>query len=89
MRPRTLRQRKNPDYLETYVEVNEEELDPCKVWFDASPAEPDVNWPGGLEIEMIEYKGEDITDHVGGAELDSLAERIEEYLNACAEDERY
>ena len=76
-------------YMETYVEVCGEELDPCRVYFDASPAEPDVNWPGGLEIESIEYEGKDITSQVEGAELDSLAERIEEYLNACAEDERW
>ena len=89
MKPRMTKQKFGSDYMDTYVEVCGVEFDPCRVYFDASPAEPDVNYPGGLEIVSIEYEGKDITAQVEGAELDSLAERIEEYLNACAEDERY
>ena len=95
MRPRIKKQKLGSDYMDTYVAVVPtkqnpfDELDPVRVYFNSSPAEPDVNWPGGLEIESIEYEGKDITAQVEGAELDSLAERIEEYLNASAEDERY
>ena len=77
------------DYWITFVEVDEEELDPCKVYYDASPAEPDVNWPGGLDIESIEYKGHDVTSKVSDEEMDSLLMRTEEHLNAMAEDPRY
>ena len=77
------------DYWITYVEVDGEELNQCRVYYDASPAEPDVNWPGGLDIECVEYRTEDVTSKVSSEEMDSLLMRTEEHLNAMAEDYRY
>jgi len=81
--------RKTDNYWLTYVEVNDIELDPCKVWFDSSPPEPDIGFQGDFEIECVEYKGEDITAKVSTVEMESLAQRTIEHLNDCAQDERY
>ena len=77
------------NYWITYVEVDGEELDGCKVYYDSSPPEPDVGWPGGLDIEGVEYKGEDITGKVSSEEMESLHQRTDEHLTAMAEDSRY
>ena len=77
------------NYWITYVEVNDEEFYPVKVWFDSSPPEPDVGFGGGFEIECVEYKGKDITAKVSSEEMDSLTMRSIEHLDAMAEDHRY
>ena len=77
------------NYWITYVEVDGVEFYPCEVWYDSSPPEPDIGFGGVLEIECVEYKGEDITPLVSSDEIDSLVERTYEMLNAYAEDERY
>lgn len=77
------------NYWITYVEVNNEELYPCEVWFDSSPPEPDIGFGGAFEIECVEHKGKDITSQVSADEMESLAQRTIDHLNACAEDSRY
>ena len=73
----------------TYVELDGEELD-VEVNYDASPAEPDVNWPGGLDIESVIYQGKDIFGKLTKEEVDNLLERTSEYLNTYgSEDPRY
>ena len=82
--------KKTGDYWITYVEVEERELDPVEVWYDVSPAEPDVNWGGGLDIECVMYKGNDVLDKLSSEELDNLIDRTSEYLNTYhGEDPRY
>ena len=76
-------------YWMTYVEVNDEELDPCKVYYDSSPAEPDVGWAGGLDIELVEYEGIDITGKISSEEMDSLQQRTDEYLTSMQKENRY
>ena len=73
----------------TYVELDGEELD-VEVNYDASPAEPDVNWPGGLDIESVIYQGKDIFGRLTAEEVDNLLERTSEYLNTYgSEDPRW
>ena len=68
------------DYWITYVEVDEQEYDGCRVDFDSSPPEPDVNFWGDLEITSVDFKGTDLLDKMSKAELDNLLERTDEYL---------
>jgi len=77
------------DYWDTYCEVAEVEVDNVRVYFDSSPAEPDVGYGGGLDLESVEYKGENILPYMSQAEEEALLERLSEHLNAWAEDERY
>ena len=77
------------NYVWTYVEVGGEELEPVQVWYDSSPPEPDVNWPGGFEVECVEHQGKDITGNISDAELESLRIRVLDDLTAQAEDYRY
>ncbi len=70
----------------TYVEVGEQELDPCTVNFDSSPPEPDVGFGGDLEIESVIYQGVDLLGKMSKAEEDNLLERLNDHLNAYYED---
>ena len=74
---------------DTYVTVNDVELDVC-VHYYTSPAEPDVNWGGGVDITGIFFEDEgDITAKVSESEIESLYQRVEEHENARWEDPRY
>ena len=77
------------DYWITFVEIGEVEYDGCRVDFDSSPPEPDVNFGGDLEITSVEFKGKDLLDKMSKAELDNLLERTDEYLCSYHTDERY
>jgi hypothetical protein len=50
--------------FETYAMLDGEEVEPVEVFYEASEEEPDVNWPGGLDINRVIYQGESITDRV-------------------------
>ena len=76
-------------YWMTYVEVNDEELEPCKVYYDLSPAEPNVGWAGGLDIELVEHKGIDITGKISSKEMNSLLQRTDDYVISMEQDNRY
>lgn len=78
------------DSWTTYVEVDEVECHPVEVNYDASEAEPDVGYGGGLDIESIIYKGRDLLGLISKEELDSLIERTSEHINTYyGEDPRY
>jgi len=48
-----------PKYLLTYVVYNDKEV-AAEVYFDTSPPEPDVNWPGGSEVEAVYIRDDSI-----------------------------
>ena len=76
-----LRRRKKQEWsgeYDTYVEHDGTEFD-VKVHWEASPAEPDVNWPGSFEVTSVWYEDEgDIIDDLSAAELADLTERMQE-----------
>ena len=70
--------KKMPNYVNTYTELDGEEVY-VKVYFDSSPAEPDVGWPGGFELECVELlDGTEIIEKLEPAELESLSMRVQE-----------
>jgi len=73
----------------TYVEVDGVEFDGVHVHVDQSPAEPDVNWPGGFDVYSIMHDGEEIYSLVSDEEINSLEERLYQELCDAAQDERY
>ena len=83
------RKRSSSDYIESYAEVGEIELNPVKIWYDLSPAEPDVNWGGDLEITSVEYQGKDVLPDMSAAEVDAVLQQVSEFLTSYEEDWRY
>jgi len=86
MRPRYRPRPKTPDYHETYVEVDGEEIDCVKCYFESSEPEPDVGWAGDFQLLSVMHGEVDIMDKLEQAEIDQLEMRIIEYLNAYGED---
>lgn len=86
----TARKKSLGDSWVTYVEVGDEELDNVEVNYDVSPAEPDVNWGGGLDILSVIHNGEDVMDRMTTRQVEDLAERTDEYITSYyCEDHRY
>jgi len=79
--------RKTRDYWETWVTVGEIELGGCRVFFDSSPPEPDVNFGGDLEVTSLEWRGRDVYHDMSPAEEEALLVRLEEHLSG--EDDGY
>lgn len=84
MRPR---RRKVPSYIFTYVSVGDVEHDNVQVHFDSSPPEPDVNWPGGFELECAMLNGHDLMEDMTDEEIEQLSMRVQEELSSQIEDE--
>jgi predicted AlkP superfamily phosphohydrolase/phosphomutase len=78
------RARKNSHILE--IEIDEEPTDVI-VYFDDSPAEPDVNWAGGLDLESIflyangKEKGDCLMGIMSSTEIESVHQNISDTLN--------
>ena len=77
------------DSWTTYVEIDDIEYHPCVVNYDASQAEPDNNWAGGLDIESVMYKGEDLWGRMSPEAVEDLIQRTTDQLNEMAEDPRW
>jgi len=78
--------RKLPSYISTYVSVGDMEYNDVTVWFDSSPPEPDVGWPGGFDLERVMLGDRDLMGEMTDRELDDLSMRVQEDLNAYMED---
>ena len=78
--------RKLPSYISTYVSVGDMEYNDVTVWFDSSPPEPDVGWPGGFDLERVMLGDRDLMGEMTDRELDDLSMRIQEDLNSYMED---
>jgi len=78
--------RKLPSYISTYVSVGDRDYDNVTVWFDSSPPEPDVGWPGGFDLERVMLGDRDLMGEMTDRELDDLSMRIQEDLNSYMED---
>ena len=66
--------------FKTYVEVNDVELD-VVVFYDTSPAEPDVNWGGDLNINCVESEGKDVWSQMSVEARNDLIERVSQHEN--------
>jgi hypothetical protein len=63
---------------DTWVEVDGVELD-VAVFFDSSPAEPDVNWGGDLDITAVYFQDEGcMLEAMSEDETEALYTRVEE-----------
>ena len=78
--------RKVPSYISTYASVGDRDYDNVTVWFDSSPPEPDVGWPGGFDLERVMLGDRDLMGEMTDRELDDLSMRIQEDLNSYMED---
>lgn len=72
--------RRPDDSWVTYVEVDEVELAPCTVNYESSPAEPDVNWGGDLDVLSVIHNGVDVYPKMSARERDHLLERLSDHL---------
>ena len=52
---------------------NEHEV---RVFYDISPPEPDVNWPGDLEIYAVVIEDDNIIDEISDEWLDLIKDQI-------------
>ena len=66
--------------FKTYAEVAEVERDVI-VYYDTSPAEPDVNWGGDLNIQSVECDGKDVWSQMSTEERNDLLERLNDHEN--------
>ena len=74
--------------LDTFCEINGIEHD-VLVSYYTSPAEPDVNWAGDLEIQGVYLAGEDVMDNMTDAELTQLVLRVNEEENERTDPSNY
>ena len=89
------RKRKLPEVVTLpFIVINqgtdeEWETGPAWVNIDVSPAEPDVNWPGGLDILSVFEKTHPLTDllpQLSATEQDRIFDEVSAILNAEGED---
>ena len=73
--------------LDTYVEVDGFEYRNVTVYYDESPAEPDVNWAGGFEITSIMYQEQDLLSSLPPGELALFSERVQEEVYQYEDDD--
>ena len=67
--------------LQTYCEIQGIEQD-VLACYDTSPAEPDVNWPGGLDLTAVIFEDEGcVMSHMTEEEVSELESRLDEYEN--------
>ena len=72
--------RSNTGTCDSFVLIDDAEID-VEVHYRVEPAEPDVNWPGGLDIEQVTDKnGRDIYDDIPSKEMDELRDRVSQDL---------
>jgi hypothetical protein len=72
--------RRPDDSWVTFVEVDEVELNPCTVNFDASEPEPDVGWAGDMTILSVIHAGTDVYGKMSARERDWLLDRLSDHL---------
>ena len=75
---------------DTYVEIDGIEHDSVTVFYETSPAEPDVNWAGGCDVTGIYLEDQGcqmgkMTDD----EIEQVQMRVDEHENSRHEDPRY
>lgn len=76
--------------LTTSITLEDETFEDVMVEYEVSRAEPDVNWPGGIDIISITTaQSENITDRVSGRYLDELLDECAQHAADRAEDPRY
>ena len=83
MRPKFTRPLQNRT-LESHITtaVNGVDQDVC-VHFTISPAEPDVGWVGGIEIDAIYFEDEGcVMKHMTDDEIDLAADRVQDDLDS-------
>ena len=72
--------------LKWHCVVGDIDRDNCLVEFFVQPPEPDVNEPGGIELECIWYEDEgNIIDEASEKELATIAQELIEYMNDLGE----
>jgi len=81
--------RRPDDSWVTFVEVDEAELDPCTVNFEASEPERDVGWAGSLDVLSVIHDGVDVYPQMSARERDYLLDRLGDHLIDMADDSGY
>jgi len=60
-----------------------------EVFYYDEPADPSVGiFHPGLDVELVSFRGIDITDKITSKEMDELADMVKEDLQQAAEDAR-
>jgi hypothetical protein len=71
--------------VDTWVEIDGVEMD-VLVHYRISPAEPDVNWAGDLEIQGVYYEDHgNIEDQIEDKEFNELVERVSNLLTQAGD----
>ena len=65
---------------ETYCEIGEVEHT-VVVYYDTYPAEPDVGWAGGLDINGIYLDGKDVSARLSDSETEDAGRGIRKRQN--------
>ena len=67
---------------DTYAEIDEVELD-VMVFYNTSPAEPDVNWGGSCDVTGVYFEDEGcMMEAMSDEEIDTLEQRVLEHENS-------
>ena len=75
--------------IETFATIDGVDYNTVEVYWEATPAEPDVNWPGSFEVNSVTVCGKEMVNCMTGDELDDLTKRLYEDECAACEDQRY
>jgi hypothetical protein len=60
----------------TSISVKGVDYDDVEVLYETSPAEPDVNWPGGCDVYAVYYGKVDLLPEMTSREVDELVDHI-------------
>jgi hypothetical protein len=86
MRRHLMKKRSGLQSYNWHCVVGGEDCDHCLVEFFVQSPEPDVNVPGGIELECIWYEDEgNIIDRASEEELEKIANELIEYMNDLEE----
>jgi hypothetical protein len=70
--------------------IGGEDYDVVTVHYEVSPAEPDVNWPGGITINSVQIDGNEVKDVLSALEMSLLEEKVsQDDAEAEADDADY
>ena len=62
---------------------------PINISWEATPPEPDVNWPGSLEITSVLFGRAELIDYLSDQDIEEMQREVQEHLDGMNDPDDY
>ena len=62
---------------------------PINISWEATPPEPDVNWPGSLEITSVLFGKVELIDYLSDHDIEEMQREVQEHLDGMNDPDDY